>query len=122
MTIQPLMATSRQISAKDLHERIEHGERAAIIDVREPEEYRALHAAGALLLPLAEVGVKTVAECLDAADFSSATALYFICHSGQRATEACSRVLEKYPAATVIEGGTLAWAQAGFAVHSGDQP
>ncbi|MGH8225894.1 MAG: rhodanese-like domain-containing protein [Gammaproteobacteria bacterium] len=116
------MATLRLIGAKDLHERIERGERTTIIDVREPEEYRALHAAGALLLPLAEVNTETVTACLAASQHSSADSLCFICHSGRRATEACEHVLNDFPTAIVIEGGTLAWAQAALPVHSGDEP
>lgn len=116
------MPPLRQIGAKEVQDRLQRGETAAIIDVREPEEYRALHAAGALSLPLAEVSAEAVTARLSASNHPPNVALHFICHSGRRATEACERVLDEFPAATIIEGGTLAWAQAGLPVHSGDKP
>lgn len=111
------MSTPATISAESLHQRIEDGDSAVIIDVREPDEYHSLHAAGAVLLPLADVNAASVGQCLAESDTA-----YFICHSGRRATEACKAVLDNYPSATVIEGGTLAWAQAGLPVHSGEEP
>ena len=116
------MTAPQRISVLALHTRLAQGEQATIIDVREAEEYRTLHAAGALLLPLGKVSVESVAERLAAAVRPADTPLYFICHTGHRAAEACERVLARFPAGTVIEGGTLAWAQAGLPVHFGDQP
>lgn len=111
------MSTPATISAEALHEKVANGENAAIIDVREPDEYASLHAAGAVLLPLAQVNTETVGQCL-----SGNAAAYFICHTGARATEACKRIMDTYPGARVVEGGTLAWAQAGLPAHSGREP
>ncbi|MDN5863759.1 MAG: rhodanese-like domain-containing protein [Gammaproteobacteria bacterium] len=105
------------ISAETLHERIKGGENAVIIDVREVDEYRSVHAVGAVLLPLARVDADSVNQYV-----SEGATAYFICHSGRRATEACERVLADFPDAIVVEGGTLAWAQAGLPVHSGGEP
>jgi len=116
------MSRLAQISAEDLHRRLEEGREALIIDVRSPEEYRTLHAAGAIALPLDQVDSNTVAARLGEAGHAAEAPLYFICHSGQRAAEACERVLGQFPGAAVVEGGTLAWAQAGLPVHQGDQP
>ncbi|MGH8274914.1 MAG: rhodanese-like domain-containing protein [Gammaproteobacteria bacterium] len=116
------MNTLQTITPETLHKHMENGENAAIIDVREPDEYRSLHAAGAVALPLAKVSAETVAERLSASKYAPGTPVYFICHTGRRATEACECVLGEYPAARVIEGGTLAWAQAGLPVRSGDTP
>lgn len=110
------MASPENISAQALHDRMQKGGHYIIIDVREPDEYRSVHAAGAVPLPLAEVDADSVEHKLE----SGATAC-FICHSGRRATEACERVLGEFPDALVIEGGTLAWAQAGLPVRSGDE-
>ncbi|MGH8427735.1 MAG: rhodanese-like domain-containing protein [Gammaproteobacteria bacterium] len=116
------MAAPQRIGVLALQAQLEQGEQVTIIDVREPDEYRTLHAAGALLLPLGKVSTESVVERLAAADRTADTRLYFICHSGNRAAEACKRTLDRFPAGTVIEGGTLAWAQAGLPVHFGDQP
>jgi|SRR5690625_4074704 len=111
------MASPENISAETLHDRMQKGEHYVIIDVREPEEYRSVHAAGAVSLPLAEVDTDSVGHKLE-----SGARACFICHSGRRATEACKRMLGDLPDALVIEGGTLAWAQAGLPVHSGNEP
>lgn len=111
------MSTPETISAETLHERLQKGENLVIIDVREPDEYRSVHAAGAVRLPLAEVNAGTVD-----AQLGEGASACFICHSGKRAAQACERVLENYPDSLVVEGGTLAWAQAGLPVHSGDEP
>ncbi len=114
------MNTPDTITPEALQARLEAGETAIIIDVREPEEYRSVHAAGALPLPLGEVTAESVAARLAGTEYRPGTAVYFICHTGRRATEACTKILADYPTATVVEGGTLAWAQAGLPVHSGE--
>jgi rhodanese-related sulfurtransferase len=111
------MASPEKVSAETLNERMQKGGEYVIIDVREPDEYRSVHATGAILLPLAEVDTDSVERNLE-----SGARACFICHSGRRATEARERVLSDFPDALVIEGGTLAWAQAGLPVHSGDEP
>jgi rhodanese-related sulfurtransferase len=115
------MSTPDTISPEALHERLKAGKHVTIIDVREPEEYRSLHAAGALPLPLGEVSTEAVSERLGD-ERPTEEAIYFICHTGRRASEARARVLGDFPAAAVIEGGTLAWAQAGLPVRSGEEP
>jgi len=111
-----------RISAEELHQRIEGGGEAVIIDVRTAEEYRTLHAAGAVALPLDKLDAAAVKRRLRESGMTSDASLYFICHSGNRAAEACERIVDQFPGAVVVEGGTLAWAQSGFPVHHGDQP
>ncbi|HYW77590.1 MAG TPA: rhodanese-like domain-containing protein [Gammaproteobacteria bacterium] len=110
------------IHAEELYQRIECGEECIIIDVRTEEEYRALHAKGALLLTLDECNADSLGELLAGKGYSKDSSLYLICHSGQRATEAARTLREAFPSATVIQGGTLAWAQAGLPVTPGTQP
>lgn len=116
------MSRPAHIPADELSRRVDAGEDACIIDVRSPEEYRTLHAAGARSLPLERVSEQSVAACLHDAGRGTQTRLYFICHSGRRAAEACERILGQFPAACVVAGGTLAWAQAGLPVHHGTEP
>lgn len=116
------MPAPARISARELAARMASGEHAVIVDVRSAEEYRGLHAKGARLLPLEEVSAEKVTECVQAAGGDAGDKLYFICHSGRRATDACERVLGHFPEAAVIDGGTLAWAQAGLPVVHGDAP
>lgn len=116
------MAAPSRIHAEELFAKLESGENGLIVDVRSPEEYRSLHAQGAVLLPLEKVNEEAVADSARAAGKGPDVKLYFICHSGRRATEACSQILVRFPTATVIEGGTLAWAQAGLPVVQGENP
>jgi rhodanese-related sulfurtransferase len=88
-------------------------ENVSLIDVRTPAEYRALHAEGAVLVPL---------DQLNAGQFSAQShgPLYLICASGTRARIAA----EKLDAAglaepIVIQGGTTAWEAAGLPVVRG---
>lgn len=110
------------IHAEELYQRIRSGEECVIVDVRTAEEYQALHAEGALLLTLDECNADALGRLLSGKGYARDASLYLICHSGQRATEAARTLRENFPRATVIQGGTLAWAQAGLPVKPGDQP
>lgn len=116
------MSEPQHVSVAELHRRIESGEDSLILDVRSDEEYRTLHARGAVSLPLARLSAEEIERCRTATGVTEKVRLYFICRSGRRAEEACMRVLETHPEASVVDGGTLAWAQAGLAVTQGNDP
>ena len=102
------------ISPRQLHSQVAAGGSIELIDVRTPVEFQEVHAAAARNLPL---------DRLDPAQIAAGrngTPLYVICRSGSRANQAC----EKLQAAGVsnifnVEGGTLAWDQAGLPVVRG---
>lgn len=110
------------IHAEELYQRIRSGEQCIIIDVRTPEEYRALHAEGALLLTLDDCSADALSQLLAENGYSKDSALFLICHSGRRASEAAQALNAAFPSATVVQGGTLGWAQAGLPVKPGPQP
>jgi len=110
------------IHAEELYQRIRSGEECIIIDVRTPEEYQALHAEGALLLTLDECDADALTQLLADQGYSRNSALFLICHSGRRASAAAQALSAAFPSATVIQGGTLGWAQAGLPVKPGPQP
>ena len=116
------MSQTATIHAEELYQRIQGGEDCAIIDVRTTEEYEAMHAEGALLLTLNECNADTLAQLLANRGYSKESPLYLICHSGQRAAEAARALRADFPRATVIMGGTLAWAQAGLPIKPGTRP
>ncbi len=116
------MGQPAAIHAEELYQRMQNGEKCVIVDVRTEEEYRALHAEGARLLALDECNAETLGRLLAESGYAKDANLYLICHSGQRAAEAAQRVRAAFPRATVIQGGTLAWAQAGLPVKPGEQP
>jgi len=103
------------ITAKELHENIRSGRKVALIDVRTPAEHGEIHIAGSHLMPL---------DRLDAAAARKIQAEHeacvLVCRSGKRAATA----LEKLVAAgcgelQVLDGGVMAWDEAGLPVNRG---
>ena len=90
------------------------GEAVELIDVRTPVEYRQMHAVPARLVPLDRLDPRGVMESCKGAT------LYTICHSGTRGCQAVEKFhAAGYPNVMNIEGGTLAWEQAGLPVIRG---
>jgi rhodanese-related sulfurtransferase len=100
-----------------LSERIHAGGPIELIDVRTPLEYRAVHAAGARLVPLQ--GLDPLAVMRSRAGREDEP-LYVICRSGSRGELACQRFRAAgFTNVVNVEGGTLAWEQAGLPVERG---
>ena len=98
----------RRISAHDLADQLAE-QRVRVIDVREPMEYAAGHIAGSLNVPLARISE---------ADLPGGP-LVLVCHSGNRSSQALSRLLQNghpHPLAD-LEGGIPAWQEAGLPVR-----
>jgi rhodanese-related sulfurtransferase len=113
------VATIPNISPKELEELRRQGKPVELIDVRTPVEFREVHAEVARLVPLDSLDPKAVMEAREGAG-ESERPLYVICRSGNRAKMAC----EKFHSAGFsnvvnVEGGTLAWEQAGLPVVRG---
>jgi rhodanese-related sulfurtransferase len=87
---------------------------AALIDVREPDEYADGHVPGAVLVPL-----QTVPDEL--ARIPADQAVFVICHSGARSARATQFLRGKGIDATNVAGGTKAWIEAGKPVVRGDE-
>jgi rhodanese-related sulfurtransferase len=105
------------ISPKELENLRQQGRVVDLIDVRTPVEYREVHAEPARSVPLDRLNPKAVMEARNGA---SNEPLYVICRSGSRARQAC----EAFHAAGFtnvvnVEGGTVAWEQAGLPVARG---
>ncbi len=103
------------ISPKQLSDRIQAGEQVHLIDVRTPIEFREVHATVAENTPLETLDCGAVL-----AGHPKNAPLYVICRSGSRGKQAC----EKFAAAGCtnvvnVEGGTMAWDQAGYPVVRG---
>ena len=105
------------ITPRQLHARLDQGEKLHLLDVRTPAEHAEIHVPGVHLTPL---------DRLDATELGSANGfakdqpLYIFCRSGSRAKLAAAK-LEKggYEQCSVVEGGTMAWAEAGLPVDRG---
>ncbi len=107
------------ITPRELYARIELGQPVQLIDVRTPTEFAEVHASIARSVPLERLDPKALmAERPRATD----ELLYVICRSGSRGSSACKAFLAAgFTQAVNVEGGTLAWEQAGLPVVRGTQ-
>jgi rhodanese-related sulfurtransferase len=87
-------------------------EGAALIDVRQPDEWLASRAPGAALVPLAELPDR-LAEVPDAGT------VFVICAVGGRSAKAVELLRAHGVDAVNVAGGTRAWVAAGLPVESG---
>lgn len=114
MSIQTDPAT---ITPLELGVLLKEGRRVDLIDVRTPAEYRELHAVPARLVPLDSLDPKAV---MAARGECAAEPLYVLCRTGGRSKMACERFAAAgYHNVVNVEGGTLAWEQAGLDVVRG---
>ena len=90
-----------------------------LIDVRSMMEFYEVHAVGALSAPLDTLNPKAIMESRGE---RASEPLYIICRSGGRSAQAC-QMFEKagYSNVVNVEGGTLAWEQAGLPVNRGQK-
>ena len=82
-----------------------------LLDVREPHEWAAGHAAGAVHLPLSAFDLTAV---------PTDRPVYAICRSGKRSAQATEALVAAGLDVTNVEGGMLAWAEAGLPVTTDD--
>ncbi len=96
----------------EAHERIANGG-ALLVDVREPQEWRAGRAAGARHIPLGELAQR-------AGELPKEQPIYLICASGNR-SKAAAELLHRAGFARPINvgGGTGAWMRARLPVERG---
>lgn len=104
------------ISPQQLAQIVSTGVDVELIDVRTPAEFREVHVPFARNVPL---------DQLDAAQFLAkrpghSQPLYLICRSGSRGKMAHEKFVSAGGTGVVnVEGGTLAWEQAGLPVQRG---
>ena len=100
-----------ETSVDELAALVASGAPVSIIDVREPHEYEAGHAPGAILIPLGDI-VERTSEL-------PTGPLHVICGSGVRSLHACEALAPLGFDVTNIAGGTGGWIAAGHEVESG---
>lgn len=86
-----------------------------LIDVRQPEEYEAVHVTGARLIPLADVVART-------GEIPKEGPVYVICQTGSRSQRAADYFRNLGIEAYNVDGGTKAWVEAGHEVAQGPLP
>jgi len=101
-----------RLTVEEAKEKLDNGE-AVMVDVREPGEYAEIHATGVKLVPVNSV----IAKIADIREFAGGKEVLFICATGARSALAAEFAvaggLEEVGLYNV-EGGTKAWAQAGY--------
>ncbi|QDV32797.1 rhodanese-like domain-containing protein [Tautonia plasticadhaerens] len=111
------VATIPTISPRELEGLRRRGEPVDLIDVRTPVEFREVHAEPARLVPLDALDPRAVMASRDAA---GGEPLYVICRSGNRARMASEKFASAgFSNVVNVEGGTVAWEQAGLPVVRG---
>jgi rhodanese-related sulfurtransferase len=106
----------RTISPRELQQHWQAGPVEAI-DVRTPVEFRELHAPQTLNVPLDQL---RPTDLMQGRQGSSDAPLYIFCRSGNRARKAWQKFHEAgYDQVVVVDGGMLAWEEAGLPVERG---
>lgn len=109
--------TVSNISPRELQDRRNRGQPVDLIDVRTPVEFREVHADCARNVPLDALDPAAV---MQARNGTTDQPLYLICRSGSRGQQAGEQFLAAgYTNVVNVEGGTLAWAEAGLPVVRG---
>ena len=106
----------KTIDCHALYQLMQDNHNIVLIDVRNPDEYEKMHIPNAELHPLPQFSPEKIIEDLSARGLVNSE-IYVTCASGKRAEMACQLLYaENYPHATLVEGGTMAWYQAGLPV------
>lgn len=86
---------------------------AQLIDVREPDEFAAGHAKGAINIPLSQLPER-------AEEINTDRTTYVICELGGRSAQACSYLTQHLDKDVFInvDGGTEAWRNDGLKMES----
>ena len=108
--VVPQLQASQGVDVKAAKTLSEQG--ALLLDVREPDEYAAIHAVNAKLIPLGEVGAR-----LKEIEAYKDKPVAVICRSGRRSAQAVDMLKNAgFTQVVNVEGGTTAWVQAGLEV------
>jgi rhodanese-related sulfurtransferase len=108
MDAEPVVA---QTDVADLP--AEFGPGAMLLDVREDDEWRRGHAAGARHIPMGEVPTRL-------GEIDPRAKLYVICKAGGRSAKVAQYLARNGYEPVNVSGGMLAWANAGRAVVTDD--
>lgn len=91
----------------------EFGPAGVLLDVREDDEWRRGHAAGAQHIPMGEVPTRLK-------EIDPTAKLYVICHVGGRSQRVAQYLARNGYEPVNVSGGMLAWANAGRPVVTDD--
>ncbi len=110
MNASPAPLTPAQLDAA-----LRRGDSPVLLDVRTPLEYQEVHLPGSSLVPLDALDPGAVAR-----EHGAAGACVLICRTGNRAGQAAAKLAAAgMTNLHVLEGGMLAWAEAGLPANRG---
>jgi rhodanese-related sulfurtransferase len=99
----------KQVSVQEAAER--HNAGSILVDVREADEFAAVAAKGAVLVPLSAIQEQGLQAFVAAGVDPNADGLLLICRSGARSGMVSNALGEN---AINVEGGMIAWQAAGL--------
>lgn len=100
------------VTVDEAKRKLDAGE-ATLIDVREPNEWREGHVAGAKHIPLGQLALHTD-------EIPSDREVLLICRSGSRSALATQMLRRQgFEQARNVDGGVLAWTRRGYPLKSG---
>ena len=110
--LKSIFTAEGTLSAEEAKVRIDRGEALFILDVRQPEEYRRGHIAGARLIPLGDLDRRLKDLPID-------TDILCVCASGSRSGAATRQLNSAGLKALNLRGGMMGWQRAGYPVKKG---
>lgn len=103
------------LAPAELAATLQRGENPVLLDVRTPLEHSEIHLPGSRLVPLDELDPAAVAR-----EHGAASACVLICRTGNRAGQAAEKLVAAgMTNLHILEGGMLAWAEAGLPANRG---
>lgn len=106
--------TAPTVSTEDLAAALDAGP-VPLVDVRQPEEYDAVHVPGATLMPMGEVVAR-------AGELTRDATVFVICATGARSQRAADYYRSLGIEAVNVAGGTNAWVEEGRPAAYGRLP
>jgi rhodanese-related sulfurtransferase len=100
------------ISAAELNEKNKKANRPFLLDVRQPEEFREGHIAGAKLIPLGELRARMN-------ELPKDREIVCICASGNRSSSAARQLTSAGYNAINMKGGMFVWQRAALPIKKG---
>lgn len=112
-TVQQPLDGVASVTPQQAAELQQDGAAALIVDVRELREFESLRAPGAALLPLSEFVARYP-------ELPQDRQLLMLCRSGARSWRAATFLVQQgFAGVANVEGGMIAWTNAGLPVRSG---
>ena len=105
-------ASIAAMSASEAGQRLRTQPAPVVLDVRQPDEYRLGHIAGAMLIPLGELSQRLK-------ELPREREILCVCRSGNRSRSAVQQLTAQGFKAVNLSGGMIAWEQAGLPLKKG---